>query len=435
MNKRMANVATVRLDSPRGTRRINTIERMRAARDREVATAVEKVIEDVRREGDRALFHYTSKFDRTTLSARTVRIEQAQIDHAAAAAPAALKTAIREASKRIRAYHHKQRATKYSMTTAEGSLSQIVRPIDRAGVYIPGGHTVYPSTVLMNVIPARIAGVREIAAVTPPRGELAPAVAYALKHLRVTEVYRIGGAQAIAALAYGTRSVRRVDKIVGPGSAYVAAAKRAVFGAVDIDSVAGPSEVAILCDDSVDPAWVALDLLSQAEHGSGDEIAITITENQRFAEAVREATVAAMHDSPRRAVFSRLPAHAISIFVTRDRAESIDLVNRIAPEHLQIITRTARADCKRIRNAAAIFLGPYTPVALGDYAIGTNHVLPTGGGARFASPLGVESFLKRMSVARVDRRGLARIAPYVSLLARSEDFIHHALSAERRLER
>ncbi|MBN1128341.1 MAG: histidinol dehydrogenase, partial [Chitinispirillaceae bacterium] len=309
---------------------------------------------------------------------------------------------------------------------------QLVRPLERVAVYVPGGHTVYPSSVLMNVIPAQVAGVPEIVVATPPRDGLDPGIAYAMKRCGITEAYRIGGSQAIAALAHGTASVRRVDKIVGPGNAWVAAAKRQVYGSVDIDSVAGPSEVVIVADRSVPAGWVALDLLAQAEHGSGDELALCVVESEPFAREIAATTEKAIASSPVRETILRLPQSAITVFVARTRTESISIVNEIAPEHLQIMTRTAAQDVKKIRNAAAVFLGSYTPVALGDYFIGTNHVLPTGGAARFSSPLGVESFMKRMSVAEVDVAGLRKAAPFVSIFARAESFVHHAMSVEER---
>ncbi len=428
-------IPVAHLSTPRGKRLLTAIERARMTRDREVTASVERILEEVRAGGDAALFAFTKKFDGVSLRASTVRIDREIIASQAARAPRALKRSLREAARRIHAFHRQQKKKGYTLKTPEGMLTQLVQPLARVGVYIPGGHTVYPSSVLMDVIPAQVAGVSEIVAVTPPRKELAPAVAYALAHLGVEEVYQVGGAQAVAALAYGTKSIPRVDKIVGPGSAYVAAAKRQVFGAVDIDSVAGPSEVVVLCDDSVDPDWAALDLLSQAEHGSGDEIATAVTEDAAFAEAIRERVAANIELSERKDVFDRLPVHAISIFVAENRAESIEFVNRIAPEHLQIMTRSARSDARKIRNAAAIFIGPYAPVALGDYFIGANHVLPTGGGARFASPLGVDSFVKRMSVVQVGAKGLAGAAEHVSRLARTEHFVHHALSVEKRLDR
>jgi histidinol dehydrogenase len=411
---------------------LSKILSLRQQRDATIAARVSEILDAIRKTGDKALFAYTKKFDGVAVTAKNVRITQSEIARLAKQVPLPLQKAIIEAAKRIRAYHSHQKGTAYSITTAEGTLRQIVRPLNRVAVYIPGGHTVYPSSVLMNVIPAQIAGVAEIVALTPPRNGLDPAIAFALKLCNVTEVYRIGGAQSIGAAAYGTKSIRPVDKIVGPGNAWVATAKRLVYGTVDIDAVAGPSEVAILADASAEPSWVALDLLAQAEHGSGDEVAVCVTENRTLAMNIARAVATEISRSPVRETLARLPRHAITVFHTASRADSIAIINMLAPEHLEIMTRTAAADLKRVKNAAAIFLGPFSPVALGDYFIGTNHVLPTGGAARFASPLGVESFLKRMSVATVTMRGLDKAAPHVSVFARAEKFVHHALSVERR---
>jgi histidinol dehydrogenase len=432
---KVSRIPLVEAESAAGKTLLRKIEAARTAHDRQVQQVVDEIVDAVRQSGDSALFGYTQKLDGVRLTAKRVRVDTGYIAERARKAPAKLKKTIREAAKRIRAYHNRQVPdTAFRMKTQEGTLEQLIRPIDSVGLYIPGGYTAYPSTVLMNVIPARIAGVKRIVAVTPPRAELDTAVAYVLHMLKVDEVYRIGGAQAIAALAYGTKSIRPVDKIVGPGGSFVATAKKRVFGQVDIDSVAGPSEVAVLADTTADPVHVALDLLSQAEHGTGDETAVCVTESATLAEKVRAAVIAEIAASPVKDVFAKLPSQAISIFVSTNRAASIELINRLAPEHLQIITRTARQDLKSIRNAAAIFLGPLTPVAFGDYFVGTNHVLPTGTGARYASPLGVESFLKRISVAQVTRRGLRDAGPHVARFAQAEGFVHHALSVERRLE-
>jgi histidinol dehydrogenase len=286
----------------------------------------------------------------------------------------------------------------------------------------------------MNGIPAKIAGVPEIVAVTPPgKTGLSPVIAFVLDMLDIKEVYQIGGAQAIGALAYGTRTIARVDKIVGPGNSFVATAKKMVYGDVDIDSVAGPSEIAILADGFANPEWVALDLLSQAEHGSGDETAVCITESKTMANHVADNLQKEIASSPVREVFEKLPSCAITIFIAKNRSESIQFINDLAPEHLQILTASYKRDVEKITNAAAIFIGGYTPVALGDYFIGTNHVLPTGSAARYASPLGVDSFLKRMSIVEITPDGLKLAQPHVSRFARAEGFVHHALSVERRV--
>jgi histidinol dehydrogenase len=435
MMVKKSTIPIIDYTSPSGKKYLERLLSLRRQGDETIAAKVSGVIADVRDTGDKALFAFTKQFDNVSLTAKTLRIAPAEIAVQAAKAPDALQRAIYEAAKRIHDYHKRQHGCEYSMLSAEGDLHQIVRPLNRIAVYVPGGHGVYPSSVLMNVIPAKVAGVAEIVAVTPPRSELDPGIAYALKLCKIDEVYRIGGAQAIAALAWGTKSIRPVDKIVGPGNAWVQAAKRFAYGTVDIDSIAGPSEVAIVADGSVDPSWVAFDLLAQAEHGSGDELAVCITDSEKAARNIAAATVVAIDESPVAEIFRKLPPHAITIFLTADRKSSFDIVNILAPEHLEIMTTSAQQDLKLVKNAAAVFLGPFTPVALGDYFIGTNHVLPTGGAARFSSPLGVESFLKRMSVASVSLKGLQKAAPFVSIFARAEGFVHHALSVEKRMEK
>jgi len=404
----------------------------RKKRSDSVARAVNVIIEDVRHRGDKALFEYTEKFDGVRLTPSTARVSVSALEEGARSAAPALKRSIREAAKRIREYHRHQGLAGFKIRTADGELRQMIKPLNRVGVYIPGGHTVYPSSVLMNVIPAQIAGVKEIAAVTPPRGDIDAGVAFALCYLKVGEVYRVGGAQAIGALAYGTKTIAPVDKIVGPGNSYVAAAKRQVYGQVDIDSIAGPSEVVIIADRTAPPRLVALDMLAQAEHGSGDEIAVCIVESKAAAAKIAAAIEREIDESPVKNTLLRLPPHAITIMITSSRKESMELSNNIAPEHLQIMTSTAERDVALVNNAAAVFLGMDTPVALGDYFIGTNHVLPTGGAARFASPLGVESFQKRVSVARASAGGIKNAGVYVPAFARSEAFVHHAMSVEAR---
>jgi histidinol dehydrogenase len=432
MAKKLQRIPVIEFNTPAGTRFLKEMNKARQQRDDAVNTRVSAIIDAVRNEGNKAVLRLTEQLDGVRLTARTMVITSDQISEAAAKAPRDLKKTIRETAKRIEAYHVNQRSKGFSIKTAEGKLDQIVRPLRRVGLYVPGGHTVYPSTVLMNAIPARVAGVPQIVAVTPPRDGLDPGIAYALKFCRVMEAYRLGGAQAVAALACGTSTIEQVDKIVGPGNAYVSTAKKLLYGTIDIDSIAGPSEVVIMADASARPDWVALDLLAQAEHGSGDEFAICVTEDERYAQKVAEAVHYELLQSPAKSVLDKLPKHAIVVIITKSRKETLAVVNHIAPEHLQIMTKTARQDLRGIINAAAVFIGNHTPVALGDYFIGTNHVLPTGGAARYASPLGVDSFVKRISVAEVSASGCSRSAPYVSLFARSEAFVHHAMSVERR---
>jgi len=410
------------------------IQKKRKQKNTEILAQVEKILGDIEQRGDKALFAYAKRFDGLRVTAKTIRLKESELKKSAALVPSDFKIAVKKAAARIRTYHKKQHLDGFSITTGEGTLQQIVKPLKRVGLYIPGGFTVYPSSVLMNAIPAQIAGVKELVVVTPVKEKLDPKLAFVIDYLKISEVYSVGGAHAIAALAHGTKSIPRVDKVVGPGGSYVALAKKAAYGTVDIDMVAGPSEVAVLCDESADAQHVALDLLSQAEHGSGDESAVCVTDDALFAKKVQQSVVEEINNSPVRAVLEKLAAGAISICACADRKAAHALVNDIAPEHLQIITRKPKADLKAIDNAGAVFLGPWTPVALGDYYIGTNHVLPTGGAARFASPLGVTDFLKRISVTEVSREGLIKAAKYVSTLARSEKFIHHALSVEKRIE-
>lgn len=428
------SVSIVEVNSPEGKKLLKVIEKGRQKRSDEITRVVNSVLEDVRRRGDKALFEYTEKFDKVHLTSSTARISVNSLKVRAKLAAPALKKAIFETAKRIKAYHKNQGLRNFKIKTDDGTLSQLIKPLKRVGVYIPGGHTVYPSSVLMNVIPAQIAGVKEIVAVTPSKGELDPGVAYALDYLNVTEIYCVGGAQAIGALAYGTKTIASVDKIVGPGNSYVATAKRLVYGCVDIDSVAGPSEVVIVADNSASPRLVALDLLAQAEHGSGDEIAVCIVENEVLAMKIAAAVSEEIEKSPAKKILLKLPLNAITILITPSRKESMELSDTIAPEHLQIMTSTAEEDLKLVNNAAAVFVGVNTPVALGDYFIGTNHVLPTGGAARFASPLGVESFQKRISVAKASDKGIQTAAKYVPAFARAEKFEHHALSVEARVQ-
>jgi histidinol dehydrogenase len=425
-------ISIVKYATPAGKKLLAAIDSARQTRDNSVTEVVTEILSAVKKQGDKALFEFSEKFDKVKLTPKSIRVTDKELKTATQKAPSELKEVIRESANRIREYHKQQVRSGFSLKTNEGTLSQIITPLNRVALYIPGGKTIYPSTVLMNAIPAQIAGVKEIVAVTPPRGELDPGIAFALSLLGITEIYKMGGAQAIGALAYGTKTIKRVDKIVGPGNSFVATAKRLVYGTVDIDSIAGPSEVVIIADKSVEPSWVAYDLLAQAEHGTGDELAICITEDESFAQEIVKATLDEIELSPCKDRFLELPDCSISVIVCSSREESIALSNEIGPEHLQIMTKTCKSDVKKITNAAAVFLGKYAPVALGDYFIGTNHVLPTGGGARFSSPLGVDSFTKRISVADITAEGLDFASPFVSTFARYENFVHHALSVEKR---
>ena len=429
-------IPILNISSKEGEAVLRGLEVQRSSRSDEVESAVKEVLDSIRDNGDSALFTCAEKFDNRSLNSGNVKLSKEYIKSQAGKIDKLLAQSIIEAAKRIEVYHKKQmRDGSFTIETQEGTLSQLQLPLKRVALYVPGGYTVYPSTVLMNGIPAKVAGVEEIVAVTPCRdGQLHPAIAFAFDLLGIYEVYQIGGAQAIGALAYGTDSIKSVDKIVGPGNSYVATAKKIVYGAVDIDSVAGPSEVAILADETANPSWIALDLLSQAEHGSGDESAVLVTESVAIAKKVVDALYLEIEKSPVKEIFEKLSKNAITVFVSNNREESYSFINRLGPEHLEIITKEPREDLSHIFNAAAIFLGQFTPVALGDYFIGTNHVLPTAAASRYASPLGVDSFLKRVSVAEVTADGIKGCVDHLSRFARSEGFVHHAMSVERRVE-
>jgi histidinol dehydrogenase len=312
-------------------------------------------------------------------------------------------------------------------------LGQIIRPLARVGVYVPGGAGIYPSTLIMNSVPARVAGVKEIAVVTPAPKGLHPTIAYAAKELGIDEIYKIGGAQAVGMLAYGTVKVPRVDKIVGPGNVFAALAKKEVFGTVDIDMIAGPSEILVLCDDSADPDWVAADLLSQAEHGSGYEAAICVTTSAEAARAIADCVAQQVESSPKRAILEKSLRNFGRIYLVPDWDLGCALADAIAPEHMEILTRKPEAQAARIRNAGALFLGPYSSEPVGDYFAGPNHVLPTNGSARFFSPLGTYDFYKRTSLIRYSPKAIARHGGSIAALADAEGFFHHAQAVRKRL--
>ncbi|MDR0303933.1 MAG: histidinol dehydrogenase [Chitinispirillales bacterium] len=429
-------IPVVRFKSKESDKILSDIENGRRSRNEEIEKAVREILDNIARNGNKALFEYCKKFDGRDLTAKNVRLQKKYISSQAQKIDKDLARTIKESAKRIFAYHEKQKIdASFSLKTDEGVLRQKILPLRRVGLYIPGGHTVYPSTVLMNAIPAKIAGVKEIVAVTPRReSELNPALAFVFDLLEIDEIYQIGGAQAIAALAFGTQTIPAVDKIVGPGNSFVATAKKMVYGTVDIDCVAGPSEVMIWADESANPTWAALDLLSQAEHGSGDETAVLLSESADFAQKVKAALLDEIEKSPVKNIFENLSKNAICVFITANREESAELINKIGPEHLEISTKDPENDLEKIENAAAIFLGNYSPVPVGDYFVGTNHVLPTAAASRYASPLGTDDFRKRISIAKISQDGLKSAAQHISRFARAENFIHHALTVERRVE-
>ena len=393
-----------------------------------ISARVKEIVRRVREEGDAALFEYTERFDHARLTADTVQVTREEIDAAYAAASPEWMEAMREAIRRITAFHEKQKQNTWVDFQPEIALGQKVTPLRRVGVYVPGGTAAYPSSVLMNVLPAKVAGVREIIMVTPPGadgGVSYPLALVAADMAGVDKVYKIGGAQAVAALAFGTETIPRVDKITGPGNIYVANAKREVFGHVGIDMVAGPSEVLVIADDSADPAYAAADLLSQAEHDPF-AAAIFVTDSAELAEKVNAELERQTALLPRRdTVEASLGAYG-AIIICENLAQCADIANQIAPEHLELCVRDPYALMALIDNAGAIFLGHYSPEPLGDYFAGPNHVLPTSGTARFFSPLSVDDFVKKSSIICCTRDELERVADQVILLARSEGLDAHA---------
>ncbi|MBV8131766.1 MAG: histidinol dehydrogenase [Alphaproteobacteria bacterium] len=402
----------------------------------DVDAAVVAIIEDVARRGDAALIDYTSRFDGVDLAVSGLRLTRREISEGAAAAPPETVAALRLAGERIESFHRRQLPLEIDYVDALGvRLATRWRPIAAAGLYVPGGTAAYPSSVLMNAIPAKVAGVERLVMTVPaPGGVLNPLVLAAAELVGIDEVYRIGGAQAVAALAFGTATIAPVDKIVGPGNAYVAAAKRRVFGRVGIDMIAGPSEILVVADRRNDPRWIAADLLAQAEHDSAAQ-AILVTDDADFATEVEAAAERHLTQLPRaETARASWQAHGAILLVT-DWEEAAALIDRIAPEHLELALDEADVLAERVRHAGAIFLGRHTPEAIGDYIAGPNHILPTARSARFASGLSVLDFVKRSSLVRCDAASLAALAPAAIRLAQAEGLEAHALSLSIRLPR
>ncbi|HSP59393.1 MAG TPA: histidinol dehydrogenase [Halomonas sp.] len=404
--------------------------------DAEVKARVDAILADVRSCGDAALIDYSNRLDRLQVTSMAeLTLDQARLEQAYRGLPAEQRDALATAAERIRLYHERQKPESWRYTEANGSvLGQQVTPLDRAGIYVPGGKATYPSSVLMNAIPAHVAGVREIIMVVPtPDGVLNELVLAAAYLAGVDHVFTLGGAQAVAALAYGTETVPRVDKIVGPGNIYVATAKRAVFGQVGIDMIAGPSEILVISDGGTDPDWLAMDLFSQAEHDE-DAQAILVSCDAAHLEAVQEAIDRLLPTLEREAIVRESLASRGALIQCRDRAEAIALINRIAPEHLELSLANPDDWLPDIRHAGAIFMGRHTAEALGDYCAGPNHVLPTSGTARFSSPLGVYDFQKRSSIIHCSPEGASELGRVASILARGEALTAHARSAEYRIK-
>ncbi|HEY6898528.1 MAG TPA: histidinol dehydrogenase [Rhodocyclaceae bacterium] len=402
--------------------------------DEAIERTVAEVLARVRREGDAAVLDYTRRFDRLDVrSMEQLELPQEVLAAAFFALPEEQRTALQAAAERIRLYHQRQVSDSWEYTEADGTrLGQKVTPLDRVGLYVPGGKAAYPSSVLMNAVPAKVAGVKELIMVTPTPGGERNILVLAAAHLAgVDRVFAIGGAQAVAALAYGTATVPQVDKIVGPGNAYVASAKRRVFGVVGIDMVAGPSEVLVIADGSTDPDWVAMDLFAQAEH---DELAqsILLCPDADYIERVAASIDRLLPTMPRKEVISASLSGRGALIQVRDLDEACEVANRIAPEHLELSASDARRLVDKIRHAGAIFIGPYTSESLGDYCAGPDHVLPTSRSARFSSPLGVYDFQKRSSLIEVSATGAGNLGPTASVLAHGEGLTAHARAAELR---
>jgi histidinol dehydrogenase len=402
--------------------------------DESIERTVADILSDVRRRGDAAVLEYTRRFDRVQAAGvAQLEVPRNALERALEQLPPPRREALVQAAARIRTYHERQLVQSWSYTDEDGTrLGQQVTPLDRVGIYVPGGKAAYPSSVLMNALPARVAGVPEIVMTTPtPDGERNELVLAAAAVCGVNRVFAIGGAQAIAALAYGTASVPRVDKIVGPGNAFVAEAKRRVFGRVGIDMIAGPSEILVLCDGKTSPDWVAMDLFSQAEH---DEMAqaILLSPDEGFVRAVGDSIRRQLADMPRREVIAASLTARGALIAVRDLEEACAIANRIAPEHLELSVEEPERWLPRLRHAGAIFLGRYSSEALGDYCAGPNHVLPTAGTARFSSPLGVYDFQKRTSLIQVSRAGARRLGEIAVELALGEGLPAHAQAARYR---
>ena len=398
--------------------------------------AVEEIVENVKQNGDKALFSYTEQFDHCTLTPETIQVTEEEFARAYEEVDPELLTVIRKALVNIRAFHEKQRRYSWFDTEENGILlGQKITALNRVGVYVPGGKAVYPSSVLMNIVPSRVAGVKEIIMTTPPgkNGKMNPAVLVAAKEAGVDRVFKCGGAQAVAAMAFGTASIPRVDKIVGPGNMFVALAKKAVFGYVSIDSIAGPSEILVLADETANPRYVAADLLSQAEH---DEMAsaILVTTSRTLAEEVNREIDGFLQVLERKEIIEKSLDNYGHILIAKDLDEAIEAVNDIASEHLEIMTKDAFTVMTKIKNAGAIFIGEHSCEPLGDYFAGPNHVLPTNGTAKFFSPLGVDDFIKKSSIISYSREALEPIHEDIMRFAAQEGLTAHRNSIKVRFE-
>ena len=401
----------------------------------DVQTKVDAILSDIRKMGDAALFEYTEKFDGFKLSKENIRLTKQEIDEAISKVPERLKEVIKKSAERIKAFHEKQKMNSWLEPSKNGEmLGQLIRPLESVGVYVPGGKAAYPSSVLMNIIPAKVAGVNKIVMVTPPGkdGNINPNTITAAYIAGADEIYKIGGAQAIGALAFGTESVPKVDKIVGPGNIFVALAKRSVYGYVNIDSVAGPSEILVIADETANPVYVAADLLSQAEH---DEMAsaILVTDSEKLAENVISELEKQTAKLERKEIIEKSLKNYGMVIVTENIEDAFEIANKIAPEHLEVCTKDALSKLTIVQNAGAVFLGSYSPEPLGDYMAGPNHVLPTGSTAKFFSPLSVDDYIKKSSIISFSENALKALGNDIIDFANSEGLTAHANSVRVRL--
>lgn len=423
----------VKVNTKNIKRHLDGLRRSSSLSDPKLESATKKIVDDVKKNGDKALFKYTKRFDKLELTQRTIKVTAKEIELAQSEVSRELRADLNTAARRVREFHrHKLPKASMYKDKLGNELGWLIRPVERAGLYVPGGKAAYPSTVLMTAIPAKVAGVEELILVTPcPNGELNPAVLVAASIAGVDSIYKVGGAQAVAALAYGTESVPKVDTIVGPGNIYVTIAKKLVFGEVDIDMIAGPSEVLIVSDASTPASWVAADLLAQAEH---DEMAVPllVTTNSQFAKEVAKEVSRQLALLTRKNIAGEAVKSQGRIFIVKDIDQAVEVANALAPEHLELCVKNPKAILKKIKNAGAIFLGGMSTEAFGDYVAGPSHVLPTGGAARFSSPLSVYDFLRMPSVISISKKGFNKLSDSVMRLAYSEELEAHALSVKVR---
>ncbi len=403
--------------------------------DAQMVLRTEKIVEDVRRRGDKALFRYTAKFDGTEITEKNVRVSESEFEDARRTVSPRTIRGLKKAASRIRSYQKKKMPRSVSYKDGEGNeLGWLVRPVEKIGIYVPGGKASYPSTVLMTAVPARVAGVRDVCVVTPcPRERISPEVLAACRIAGVDRVYKVGGAQAVAALAFGTASIDKVDKIVGPGNIYVTIAKKIVYGFCDIDMLAGPTEVLVIADGSCPAKWVAADLLAQAEHDEMS-VAVLVTDNPGYAESVKKELLSQLSELPRKLTAGASIAGSGKIYVTENMEQAVSISNAHAPEHLELCVKSPKSLLKDISHAGAVFLGSLSTEPFGDYVSGPSHVLPTGGAARFSSPLSVYDFIKMPSTILMSKKGFSSLAETVMDLARVEGLSAHALSVEKRVE-